>query len=69
MSVSPQEYSDLQYVFLSKTNSILTWENVFISMHLIHMVYFGKMHMFLQPSWIVLFGTKWAYVHLENYDL
>jgi hypothetical protein len=32
-------------------------------------VFFGELYVFLQLSWIVLFGTKWASFHLENYDL
>jgi hypothetical protein len=32
------------------------------------MVFFWEMHVFLQFSWIGLFGAKWAFLHLENCD-
>jgi hypothetical protein len=36
---------------------------------LIQMVFFQKIHVFLQISWIGLFGTKCAFGHLENSGL
>jgi hypothetical protein len=34
-----------------------------------YMVFFGKVHVFLQLSCIGLFATKRALHHIENYDL
>jgi hypothetical protein len=36
---------------------------------LTQMVFFQEIHVFLQLSWIGLFGTTWALLLLENYDL
>jgi hypothetical protein len=36
---------------------------------LTQMVFFGEMHVFLQLSWIELFGANRVYLHLENYHL
>jgi hypothetical protein len=33
------------------------------------MVLFQDIHVFLHLKWIVLFATKWAFLHLENTDL
>jgi heme/copper-type cytochrome/quinol oxidase subunit 1 len=33
------------------------------------MVFFGMIHMFLQLSYIGLYGTKRAYIHLEKHEL
>jgi hypothetical protein len=33
------------------------------------MVVYVELNVFLQLSLICLFGTKWAFLHLENYDL
>jgi hypothetical protein len=32
------------------------------------MDFFREIHVFLQVIWTVLFGTKWAFLHLENWD-
>jgi hypothetical protein len=32
------------------------------------MVFFQEMHVFLQLTWIALFESKWAFLHLENSD-
>jgi hypothetical protein len=32
------------------------------------MDFFREVHVFLQVIWTVLFGTKWAFLHLENWD-
>jgi hypothetical protein len=37
-------------------------------MLLTQMVIFGVIHVFLQIGKTGLFGTKWAFLHLENYD-
>jgi hypothetical protein len=36
---------------------------------LTEMVFFQEIHVFFQLKWIGLFGTTWALLHLENYDL
>jgi hypothetical protein len=36
---------------------------------LTQMVFFREVHVFLQLSWIVLYGANMAYLHLENCDL
>jgi hypothetical protein len=33
------------------------------------MVFFGMIHVFLHLSYIVLYGTKRAYIHLEKHKL
>jgi hypothetical protein len=38
-------------------------------LHLTQTVFFREIHLFLQPSWIGLIETKWAFLHLENRDL
>jgi hypothetical protein len=53
----------LQEDFLSKTNSVLTGKLL-----LQHTQFFQEIHAFLQLSWIDLFGTKWAFQHLQNSD-
>jgi hypothetical protein len=36
---------------------------------LIRMIFFWEMNMFLQLKWLGIFGTKWAFLNLENCDL
>jgi hypothetical protein len=38
-------------------------------LHVPQMVTFWEIHVFFQLRWICLFGTKWAFLHLEKYDL
>jgi hypothetical protein len=52
-----------------KINLILTGNNVLDPPSLTQMVVFGAIHVFLQLTWIGLFGRKRAILHLENYDL
>jgi hypothetical protein len=60
---SPPKKTKLQEDFLSKTNSVLTGKLL-----LQHTQFFQEIHAFLQLSWIDLFGTKWAFQHLQNSD-
>jgi hypothetical protein len=41
----------------------------YILLLLTQMVFFREIHVFIQLSWIGLFGTTWDLLHLENYDL
>jgi hypothetical protein len=34
-----------------------------------HMIFFCEIHVFLHLSWIGLFGSKWAFLHLESCNL
>jgi hypothetical protein len=52
-----------------KINLILTGNNVLDPPSLTQMVVFGAIHVFLQLTWIGLFGRKWAFLHHEYYDL
>ena len=36
---------------------------------LTNMVFFGMIHVFLQLSYIGLYGTKTAYIHLDKHKL
>jgi hypothetical protein len=36
---------------------------------LTQMVFFQEIHIFRPSSWIGLYETKWAFLHLQNYDL
>jgi hypothetical protein len=40
----------------------------YMLLRLKQMVFFQEMHVFLQLTWIALFESKWAFLHLENSD-
>jgi hypothetical protein len=63
------ETPKLEEAFLSKTIYIPTGKNVLILLLLNHMDLFWNMHVFLQLSWIGLFGAKWAFFHLKSSDV
>jgi hypothetical protein len=63
------ETYDLQEVFLSKTKSILTGKHA-VDVPDSHTDGFVSKHTCVsQLCWIDLFGKKWAFPHLERYDL
>jgi hypothetical protein len=56
-----------KYLLQTLFNSAL--ETIFSMLLLLtEMVVFGEMRVFLQISWIGLFGRKWPFRHGENYD-
>jgi hypothetical protein len=61
------ENYDMPEVFLSKSESSLTGKQCAWTPASHTMVFFQAMHVFLQLRWIGLFGTKGAYLQLENY--
>jgi hypothetical protein len=69
MILYPPWNFDLQEVFLSKTNSILTWKHVLDSHGCNTMVFFWEVHVFLLLSWIGLFVGNRAYLHQETLKL
>jgi hypothetical protein len=50
------ETPKIQEVFLSKTNTVLTGKQCASNMD----GFFWEIHVFLQVSWIGIFGTRWA---------
>jgi hypothetical protein len=62
------ETSKWQKVFLSKTNSYLQGNNVLDAPTFHTNDFLQQIHLFHHLSQIGLFGTKWAFLHLENHD-
>jgi hypothetical protein len=63
------EKCKIQQVFLSKVTHILQGNKVLDAAASNTNGFLQDLHLFLHISWIGLFGTKWAFLHLENYDL
>ena len=59
----------LQEVSVSKADQDLTKYNVLDAPASNTDGFLYEIQVFLQLSWVGLFGTKWAFIHLENCDL
>jgi hypothetical protein len=59
----------LQEVSFSKADQDLTKYNVLEAPASNTDRFLYEIQVFLQLSWVGLFGTKWAFLHLENCDL
>jgi hypothetical protein len=58
------EKPTLQEVFFSKLTQFSQRNNMIDTLVLTQIVFILDIHVFLQLSWIVLFGTKWAFLWL-----
>jgi hypothetical protein len=62
------ENCDLQEAYIAKTNSFVTWKQCSRCCCSLQRWMSLERYVFLQFSRIGLFGTKWTFVHFDNYD-
>jgi hypothetical protein len=66
MSLYHFENYDFQEILLSKLTKFTHVNNVMETSPSTHMVFFGKIHVFLQLHRIGIFGAKRDYIHLKT---